>query len=116
MNILIVDDEEDVCRTLSLILTRHGYTCQTAANGAEALKKCSEQTFDVVLTDRGMPGMNGLELAEQIKAQMPQTRIILITGWPGPLTADEQMRSGIEGILTKPISKTDLLNALTSKP
>lgn len=116
MNILIVDDEEDVCRTLSLILIRHGYTCQTATNGAEALKRCSEETFDVVLTDRGMPGMNGLELAEHIKANSPQTRIILITGWPGPLTDDERARTGIETVLTKPISKTELLNVLTTKP
>jgi CheY-like chemotaxis protein len=112
MRVLVVDDEADVCKTIALMLTRLGYTCETAASGAEALRKYAEQSFDVVLTDLGMPGMNGLELAEKIQAIKPGARIIIITGWPLQLSPEQRRQCGIEAVLNKPITAKELLSAI----
>jgi CheY-like chemotaxis protein len=114
MKILVVDDEADVCKTIALMLDRLGYACETAASGLEAIQKHAEQSFDVILTDLGMPGMNGLELAQQIKATAPGVRIILITGWPLQLN-DEQLRQhGVECVINKPVRLKELLAVLTT--
>jgi len=114
MRILVVDDEPDVCATIALMLARLGYTCDTAASGLEALHKQAEHPADVILTDLGMPGMNGLELAQRIKATTPSIRIIVITGWPLQLS-DEQLRQhGVECVINKPVRLKELLAVLTT--
>ncbi len=112
MRILIVDDELHILKTLTTMLTRVGHTCRTASGPAEALRTLAEQPVDLILTDLGMPGMDGLELAERIKATTPEVRIILITGWPIQRSPEALRRSGIERVITKPISRTEILSAI----
>ncbi|MBI3948951.1 MAG: response regulator [Acidobacteria bacterium] len=112
MRILVVDDEENVCKTIALMLTRMGHTCETASGGEEALKMVGEASFNAVLTDLGMPGMNGLEVAERIKRIAPEVRIILVTGWPIQLSLEQLNQCGIERVVDKPIKLKDLLSAL----
>ena len=78
--ILIVDDEENVLRSLKRTLMDENYTMETAKNGHEALEKLKMFHADIVLSDYMMPGMNGLELIQQVKQLYPQAICILITG------------------------------------
>jgi CheY-like chemotaxis protein len=113
MRVLVVDDEADVRMTLARVLTRRGYACETVSGAKEALAKYSEQPFDVVLTDLGMPGVNGWELAEQLKIVAPEVRILLITGWPIQISPEQLRERGIETIISKPVDLKELLSALS---
>jgi CheY-like chemotaxis protein len=116
MKILVVDDEVDVGKTIALMLTRLGHACETASGGEEALQKCREQSFDLVLTDLGMPGINGLELAERIREITSDIRIILITGWSVSVSPDQLSACGIERVLDKPARLQELVAALAATP
>jgi two-component system cell cycle response regulator CpdR len=79
--ILIVDDESGIRKLLSSAFGRAGYDVRTASNGVEAARLCESETFDVLLSDVRMPGMNGYELVERVTKLRPQTRSILMSGF-----------------------------------
>jgi len=81
-SILIVDDEPAIRNILDRFLTSGGYRVVCSGNGVEGLKRFQETPFDVVIVDRGMPEMNGEEMARRIKATHPHVPMILITGLP----------------------------------
>lgn len=78
--ILCVDDEDNPLVLRKLVLQKAGYDVLTASSGKEALELTASRSVDLVLSDHLMPGMNGTELAQQIKAQHPDLPIILISG------------------------------------
>lgn len=77
--ILCVDDEENQLAVRKLVLESKGYAVLTAASGQQALGLLAQHQFDLVLSDHLMPGLTGAELARQIKAQMPELPVILIS-------------------------------------
>jgi DNA-binding NtrC family response regulator len=79
--ILIVDDEPQILAFLSLTLEHAGYAVSTASNARDAIALCSEEHFDVVLSDVRMPETNGHQLAEWIAAHHPTTRTALMSGY-----------------------------------
>jgi DNA-binding NtrC family response regulator len=82
--ILIVDDEPDIRGLLSLTFEQAGYVVKTAASGCDAVALCSDEAFDVVLSDITMSEMSGHELARWIEAHRPATHIALMSGFdPG---------------------------------
>ena len=78
--VLVVDDDPVVGKSFNRVLSNKGYAVITAANAHEALTKLKEGGFDAVFTDIRMPGMDGLELAERVKARTPWTPVVIITG------------------------------------
>ena len=79
--VLVVDDDPAVRKSIDRVLTGKGYAVITAENGEEALRKLNEEKYDLVYTDIRMPGMSGLEVAEQVKARKPWTPVVIITGY-----------------------------------
>ena len=79
--VLVVDDDPVVGRSIGRVLTGKGYAVITAANGEEALAKLRDEKYDVVFTDIKMPGMNGLEVAERVKASQPWLPVVIVTGF-----------------------------------
>jgi CheY-like chemotaxis protein len=77
--ILCVDDEENQLAVRKLVLESKGYSVLTAASGQQALALLAQHQVDLVLSDHLMPGLTGTELARQIKAQMPELPVILIS-------------------------------------
>ncbi len=100
LRILFVDDEDMLREVVSMMLTSEGHRCETATNGREALGKIERQTFDVVLTDRCMPEMNGNQLAERIKLIRPEMPVIMLSG-VGEFMAECPV--GVDLLLNKPI-------------
>ena len=78
--ILCVDDEDNPLVLRKLVLQKAGYEVLTANSGKQALELTASRSVDLVLSDHLMPGMNGTELAQQIKAQHPNLPVILISG------------------------------------
>jgi putative two-component system response regulator len=112
--ILIVDDEDQITRSLKKLLTNNGYWCQTAANVGEARAALRERAFDVVLCDMKMPGESGLELLQDIFAAYPETAVIMITGVDEPELAKVALEAGAYGYLVKPFTGNEILINTTS--
>lgn len=110
--ILIVDDEPLVARALMRLLTRAGFEVLVASSGPDALGKLGAFAADVVLTDYRMPGMNGRELLEQVRAGgFPAARVVLSGHLELEQLADPDL---VDGVLTKPWEDDTLLGTLRS--
>src|SRR3974390_3406881 len=79
--LLIVDDDPVIGKSFDRVLSRKGYAVVHAADGAEALNKIANEEYDAVFTDIRMAGMDGLEVAERVKARRPWTPVVIITGY-----------------------------------
>lgn len=116
--ILIVEDDEILCRLAVRQLASLGYVAQAAANGKEALKLASEQSFSLILMDVHMPIMDGLEVAQAIRQreQESNTDRIPILALTADLVADRKscLTSGIDDFIFKPVT-TDELRATLAR-
>lgn len=81
INVLVVDDEEDMCWALGNILKNEDYNIVTTTSGNEALKIIKKKTFNIAFVDIKLPDMNGIELARLIKKEDSQIGIIMISGY-----------------------------------
>ncbi|MDZ4670043.1 MAG: response regulator transcription factor [Phototrophicales bacterium] len=106
--VLVVDDEGANRYSVSKTLQKVGYMVSEAANGEEALEMISRQTFDVVLTDIRMPGLDGIELLRRIREQSPEVIVILMTAYATLGNAVEALRLGAHDYLIKPSSSADI--------
>ena len=110
MFILLVDDEPMVCKALSdFVREQLGHTVLTSRNGDEALKMLEHEPIDMVLTDIRMPGINGLQLLEQIrKGNGPQPDVVLITAHGDLDSAIQALRAGASDFIRKPVNIEEL--------
>ena len=116
LRILVVDDQPVLCEILSEYLAGDGHRVETAGDGYEALTKfrgAGAGAFQLVITDQIMPGLAGLELAGVIKAEAPEVRVILLTGY-GTLLASRGGTHSIDGFIDKPASLNTLRCALAA--
>ncbi len=115
LRVLAVDDEPAMTKAVSRMLRPAGHLVKMAASGEEALELMAAETFDVVLSDMGMgPGMNGWELVSVVKRDWPSVRFMLATGWGAGIDPTEARTKGVETVLAKPYSASDLLRALAA--
>jgi two-component system CheB/CheR fusion protein len=114
LRVLVVDDAPDVTEMLATMMRFAGYDVTTALSAAEALEAAVGSRFDVVVSDIGMPGMNGYQLAEALRG-LPEYAAVPLVAVTGFTMYDDRERaraSGFNDFLTKPISPADLLNAV----
>jgi CheY-like chemotaxis protein len=110
--ILVIDDDDRVRTLLKDILVYGGYQVIEAADGILGMKFLEECKFDMVLTDLGMPAMNGWEVAKWVKSKIPQVPVGLITGWGTHLDEEKIKESGVDLVIGKPFQVTDILEAV----
>ena len=108
LKILVVDDDDQIREVLTDMLSIDDYETVACADGYAALEAFKENTFDLVITDLGMPGMSGLELADEIHRKYPKLPIAMITGWGTQLNHDEVALKGIKTVLSKPFHLKDI--------
>ncbi len=111
-NILIIDDEKSIRKTLSEILSYEGYKIDEAGDGEEGLKKFSDKAYDVVLCDIKMPKLDGIEFLEKSKAVNPDVPVIMISGHGNIDTAVEAVKKGAFDYISKPPDLNRLLITL----
>ena len=102
--VLVVDDDPAVRKSIDRVLSSKGYAVITAENGEEALRKLNEEKYDLVYTDIRMPGMSGLDVAEQVKAKRPWTPVVIITGYGTDASEARAKAAGVSGFMHKPLS------------
>jgi putative two-component system response regulator len=108
-NILIVDDDEFVRDGITRLLDRSGYKTATAGDAPSAREVLRTATFDLVLCDIDMPGPSGLELLEQIAAELPDTATVMVTGTDDTDVARRALSLGAYGYVVKPFRPNELL-------
>ena len=106
--ILIVDDELIMRESLAGWLERDGHDVDTAASGEEALYKCKDRRFDILLVDIKMEGMSGLDVLKQIKGSDPDVAVVMITAYGSIPSAIEAMKNGAYDYLLKPFDPNEL--------
>jgi len=111
---LVVDDVSDVTEMLSVLLTHAGYKVVTAASARAALEAASKQSFDVIISDIGMPEMNGYQLARELRV-LPgyeTTPMVAVTGYSMFDDKERSKTAGFNAHLTKPIDPRVLLDLI----
>jgi two-component system cell cycle response regulator DivK len=107
-SVLVVDDDPNIVKTYKLVLESVGYSVDTARNGIEAIFKSKKVHHDLIIIDMNLPDMLGNQLADQIKEEKPDIKIIMITGYSSYMEELEELN--IDEMLMKPIPPEDLVD------
>ncbi len=111
--ILVVDDEDTVCRSIKKALQREDYDIDVALSGEDGLKMQQQKDYDVIIVDLMMPGLNGMDLLKALKAISPAVQVVMITGYPTMKNTLQAMQIGAFDFLPKPFLPYDLRNLVT---
>lgn len=104
MDILIIDDEKNICLAIKNILEDEGYPCDYSLNYADGFKKLKEKMFDIIFLDIWLPDTDGVEGLREIKRYFPETEVVMISGHGTIETAVDTIRYGAYDFLEKPLS------------
>ncbi len=112
VRVLLVEDDDDNRELMAEVLSAAGYDVVSAASGADGLKTLSERSVDVVVTDVGMPGMGGLEVAKASKTIAPAVPVIVVTGWAEREDIASARGKDVDAVLIKPVDPDALAEAV----
>lgn len=110
--LLWVDDEIELLKAHLIFLEKKGYEVVTVSNGIDAIDKCKQTTFDLILLDEMMPGLTGLETLQQIKEISPATPVVMVTKSEEENIMDQAIGSKIADYLIKPVNPNQILLTL----
>ncbi len=112
MNILVVDDDLDLCAMLSRFFEKHGFVVRSAGDALQALDILERDPVDFIISDLMMPHMDGLTFLDTLKRdpRFASIPVVLLTAYPSDQIADKGMRKGAAFTLPKPIDFERLLN------
>ena len=111
---LVLDDEEDICRLLSVFFERKGYDVTTTAAAAEAMHLADREAFDVGIFDLNIAGESGLELLRYFKSNFPNLPVIIYSGLEDENSEEMAMFRGANGFVRKSEPVEDLFEAVKS--
>jgi DNA-binding NtrC family response regulator len=112
INILVVDDDQEVRKTLASILEDENYLVETAENGKKAIRICEKTSFDLALIDIQLPDMKGTELLNILKVIQPRIVRIIVTGHPSIENAVKSVNEKADGYVMKPFVIPELLEMI----
>jgi two-component system response regulator HydG len=114
LRVLVVDDDASLAEVIAEGLERVGYDCTVATNGALGAKKIEAESFDVILTDLKMAGVDGLEIVRKAQARQPEAKVIVVTGYGDVNSAVQAIKEGADHYLLKPV-ELDQLRTIVAK-
>ncbi len=112
MRVLIVDDDQAICRVLEAQLAREGFAVASSCDGREAIEMAARTKFDVVLLDMIMPGMTGIELLRELRSMAVPPEVVIMTGQPDVDTAVEAMKLEAHDYVVKPVDTPKLTQVI----
>ncbi len=113
--ILVVDDEENICFVLDKLLTDEGHAVTTTSTGEEAIELYRKHSYPLLMVDIRLPGMSGLELLEKIKVIDPDTQVVVITSHAQFDYAAKALSSGAYEFLLKPFDNLELVTTTIAR-
>ena len=111
-NILIVDDNVSLCKTMSLILRRNGSEVITANDGPEAIERVRDRPFDIIFMDIKMPSMDGVETYRRIKKVRPEAVVTMMTAYAVDDLVQDALEEGAHTVLYKPLDIAQVLGLI----
>ncbi|MBM4781886.1 MAG: response regulator [Archangiaceae bacterium] len=108
--ILVIDDDRSARMLLERVLTRAGHSVSLVDTAEEGLVRLKAEPFDLLVTDKNLPGIDGLEVLKQARSVRPNLRALLITGFPTPETQLAANDLGVHAYVTKPFGVHDILD------
>lgn len=102
LRLLVVDDDDIILEVVSEALDDAGHHVDSFKQGADAIDAIGRNTYDVIITDLGMPGVTGWDVARTAKMHEPQLPVVVISGWGAQFTDDQLTDSGVDAMLAKP--------------
>jgi DNA-binding NtrC family response regulator len=114
LKVMLVDDEEIVCKRLKTALEKYGYEVDVFQGGVPAIERLKEKQYDIVVTDIRMDDVDGLDVLKAVRKGSPRTKIIMITGYATAEVAREAQAKGAFAFIAKPFRPKDL-HALLEK-
>lgn len=105
---MVIDDEKIVCDMAKMSLEQEGYSVETFLNAEPALARLKETSFNVVVTDYKMKGIDGMEVLRTVKKLYPETKVIMITAFANLDTAIEALRGDVHDFFPKPVKIKEL--------
>lgn len=112
MNILVVDDDLNLCASISQFLESNGFTVYSAGDALQALDVLERHPIEIIITDYLMPHVDGIRFTEMLKAdpRFQSIPVLLITASPDEAVTDRGLRRGVAMLLQKPVDMGQLLN------
>ncbi|MGD9238416.1 MAG: response regulator [Desulfobacterales bacterium] len=108
--ILVIDDEPDMLMLMSMIIEENtDWKVETTNNPSEGLKMVMENDYSLIIADLKMPGLDGMEVFEELKEMKPDIPVIIITAYGSLEIADEARKKGVADFITKPFRKDTIL-------
>jgi len=107
--ILVIDDEEVVHLSLRRILGRHGHQVDTELDAARGLQRLVDASYELIITDLMMPGLDGIQLLQALRARGSSVPVLMITGYPTIRTAIQALRLGAVDYVAKPFTQKELM-------
>jgi DNA-binding NtrC family response regulator len=101
-SILLIEDESRLCHNLQILLQREGYWVVATHNGAEGIEQIEARSFDLVITDLVMPGIDGFRVLDYLKVHRPETVVVAVTGYISLEFASEALERGAHNYIAKP--------------
>ena len=106
-HVLVVEDDSSVAKGLEIVMREEGYKVELSDTGHKALEKFQAMDFDLVVADLRLPDIDGLEVIRRVKENRPETKIIIITGYPSVASAVQAVKMGVADYLRKPFTGDD---------
>ena len=110
--VLVLDDEEIVLKRLGPALEKAGFAVELFSRSSDAFNRVQEATFDIVITDLKMEGLDGMQFLGVVKDRSPETEVIVITGFATMDTAKESFQKGVFDFLAKPFKLGEILETV----
>lgn len=110
--ILIIDDEDVICKACEMVLSEKNFRCDRCVSGAEGLERVLNHPYDMLILDMKLKDMDGMDILETVKKKLPDIYIIVITGYSTLANTVKAMKLGANDYLSKPFTDDQLIAAV----
>jgi two-component system, NtrC family, response regulator HydG len=115
-SVLVVDDSQGICQTMSMILKRKGFDVECVGDGPAAIVRARERPFDVFLLDIRLPGMDGVEVFKRLKPVRPAARFAMMTAYALEDKVRAALECGAEKVFYKPLEMDTIIGFIAGGP
>jgi len=112
MRLMVIDDEAIVGKRLRQVFNKMGFVVEVFDSPVQAMEAAAAHPFDIVVTDLKMEGMDGMEVLNRVRQLNPATRVIIITGYAEPETAEKAFKVGVFDFIPKPFRLEQLKESI----